>query len=317
MPGQLFTQYFLTDGIKTSPEWGDPEATAEHFKANISQLYDNFTNYHQPNEAVTEDDLIIPVLELLGWTDRLPQQGSGRNEDIPDYLLFPDSQAKSRAIARTNAEDRYLDATAVVENKRFGLPLDKLDGNDKVQPSTPHGQILRYLSSADYASDGNVQWGILTNGALWRLYDCRTRPRSTAFFEADLSVMLQSGEEDIRLFHLLFGRNSFIKHGGDQVSFLDAALSESKKYEERVAQDLSRVVFETVFPSLIQALSSASGENLSTARDAALNWSQGGIYIFGVMKISLSDLVKTLLPYLYDDLVPTPDLRHMRISPWL
>ena len=48
-----------------------------------------------------------------------------------------------------------------------------------------------------------------------------------------------------------------------------------------------------------------------------LNWSQGGIYIFGVMKISLSDLVKTLLPYLYDDLVPTPDLRHMRISPWL
>ena len=50
---------------------------------------------------------------------------------------------------------------------------------------------------------------------------------------------------------------------------------------------------------------------------AYLNWSQGGIYIFGVMKISLSDLVKTLLPYLYDDLVPTPDLRHMRISPWL
>ena len=48
-----------------------------------------------------------------------------------------------------------------------------------------------------------------------------------------------------------------------------------------------------------------------------LNWSQGGIYILGVMKISLSDLVKTLLPYLYDDLVPTPDLRHMRISPWL
>ena len=52
-------------------------------------------------------------------------------------------------------------------------------------------------------------------------------------------------------------------------------------------------------------------------RILTLNWNQGGIYIFGVMKISLFDLVKTLLPYLHDDLVPTPDLRHMRISPWL
>ena len=209
-------------------------------------------------------------MELLGWNDHLPQQGSSRSEDIPDYLLFPDSQAKSRATARANAEDRYLDAIAVVENKRFGLPLDNLDGNDKVQRSTPHGQILRYLSSADYDSDGNVQWGILTNGALWRLYDCRTRPRATAYFEVDLGVMLQSEKDDIRLFHLLFGRNSFIKQGGDQASFLDKALTESKNYEERVAHDLSRVVFDTVFPNLIQALSSASGENLSTARDAAL-----------------------------------------------
>ena len=37
-----------------------------------------------------------------------------------------------------------------------------------------------------------------------------------------------------------------------------------------MAQDLSSVVFEEVFPSLIQALTNASTADLGTAREAAL-----------------------------------------------
>ena len=46
MPGQLFTHYFLTDGIKTTPEWESSEGTAEDFNAKLGQLYKNFTKYH-------------------------------------------------------------------------------------------------------------------------------------------------------------------------------------------------------------------------------------------------------------------------------
>ena len=60
--------------------------------------------YQNPNEAVTEHELIRPVLELLGWTDYLPQQGAARNEDIPDLLLFADSDSKTRAAARNQPE---------------------------------------------------------------------------------------------------------------------------------------------------------------------------------------------------------------------
>ena len=269
MPGQLFTHYFLTDGIKTTPEWKSSSSGTAEFRSNLATLYENFRKYHQPNEAVTEDDFILPVLELLGWSHHLPQQGSGRNEDIPDYLLFSDEQSKARAAVRTNPEDRYMDATTVVENKRFGLPLDSRDKNDGSQKSTPHGQILRYLSTADTASDGNIRWGILTNGAQWRLYDRRTSPRATAYFEADLGTLLES-YEDILLFRLLFSRHSFTPQGGENTSFLETALAGSKSYEERVAQDLSSVVFEEVFPSLIQALTNASTADLGTAREAAL-----------------------------------------------
>ena len=269
MPGQLFTHYFLTDGIRTTPEWKSSSSGTAEFRSKLATLYENFQKYHQPNEAVTEDDFIIPVLELLGWSDHLPQQSSGRNEDIPDYLLFADVQSKARAAVRTNPEDRYMDATTVVENKRFGLPLDSRDKNDGSQRSTPHGQILRYLSAADTASDGNIRWGILTNGAQWRLYDRRTSPRATAYFEADLGTLLES-YEDTLLFRLLFGRHSFTPHGGEKTGFLEAALAGSRSYEERVAQDLSSVVFEEVFPSLIQALTNASTADLGTAREAAL-----------------------------------------------
>ena len=117
MPGQLFTHYFLTDGIRTTPEWKSSSSGTAEFRSKLATLYENIQKYHQPNEAVTEDDFIIPVLELLGWSDHLPQQSSGRSEDIPDYLLFADVQYKARAAARTNPEDRYMDATTVVRKQ--------------------------------------------------------------------------------------------------------------------------------------------------------------------------------------------------------
>ena len=269
MPGQLFTSYFLTEGIKTTPAWEVLTGQMADSATRLQQVYSDFSIYNQPNEATTEDDLIIPVLGILGWTDHLPQQGSGRNEDVPDYLLFADQAAKARAAARPTAEQRYQDALIGVENKRFGLQLDRRDKIDRVQSSTPHSQILHYLSVADTVSDGNIRWGILTNGSLWRLYDRRTSPRATAYFEVDLGATLES-ENETKLFALLFGRNSFAPQGGASTSFLEVALRESKNYEERVAQDLSSVVIDKVFPNLIQALTDASGADLSSARESAL-----------------------------------------------
>ena len=102
-------------------------------------------------------------------------------------------------------------------------------------------------------SENRIRWGILTNGSVWRLYDYRARPRATAYFEADLGKMLASGGEDgLRLFYLLFRRDSVTPQQGATTSFL------------------SRVVFERVFPKLVEALASASGAELSAVRHGAL-----------------------------------------------
>ena len=274
MPGHLFAEYFLTEGIRATDEWRasvSDAAAFDAFRDGVRQRYDALSRSADPNEAVTEQELIRPVLELLGWADYLPQQGAARNEDIPDLLLFPDAASKERAAARGNAQARYRDAIVVEESKRFGLALDGRDREDGHRSRTPHGQILRYLSTAEIESESRIRWGLLTGGGVWRLYDYRARPRSTGYFEADLGSMLEPGREDrLRVFYLLFRRESFILQEGATTTFLDDALLEGRRYDEKVAQDLSSVVFERVFPKLVEALAAASGEELPRVREAAL-----------------------------------------------
>ena len=274
MPGHLFTEYFLNEGIRTTSEWRASVEYAdafESFRDGVRERYNALSGSADPNEAVTEQELIRPVLELLGWADYLPQQGAARNEDIPDHLLFPDASAKERAAAKRRPEDRFSDALVIEESKRFGLPLDARDTDVGNRSRTPHGQILRYLSTAERDTDGDLHWGFLTNGGVWRLYDYRSRPRATAYYEADLGAMLESGDDDrLRVFYLLFRRDSFVLRDGAVATFLDTALAEGRRYEEQVAQDLSSVVFEKVFPKLVEALADASGESLPDVRHAAL-----------------------------------------------
>ena len=70
--GSLFTSDFLTESILGLPEWcalGD--ADLDRFGETIRAVFDHFPISHTPNESQTEDDLIWPILERLGWTASL------------------------------------------------------------------------------------------------------------------------------------------------------------------------------------------------------------------------------------------------------
>ncbi len=271
MSGQLFTSYFLEEGIRHTGAWREslsqPAAFAA-FRGQARALLENAAAFRAINEASTEQELIRPLFELLGWTDYLPQQGSDRNEDIPDHLLFGDAASKTRAAAKPGPQ-RYPDALAVSESKRFNLPLDAREGK---QASSPHGQLLRYLATADINSDGRIRWGILTNGRVWRLYDRRALPRASGYYEVDLETARHAddGFHALRAFGLLFGRPAFSRRQGAQTSFLEDAIAEGRRYEEQVANDLSGAVFDEVYPALVRALAEESRAELADVRQAAL-----------------------------------------------
>jgi len=283
----LLTRDFLVDGIRSASEYSalkDTEVAklATALKAQFLKL--NVAS--SPNESTTEKDLIWPVLELLGWDAHLTQQNlsvKGR-EDVPDGLLFAEEAQKTKSNAETEEWRRYAYGLAILEAKRWMRPLDR-QSSRKGEETAPSTQMLRYMRRVDAITDGTLRWGILTNGAKWRLYFQGAKSVSEEFCEIDLQATLGSASncgglfdlDDaerphwLRVFLLVFGRASFLASAGAKTSFLERALSEGRFYEERVAKSLADLVFDKVFPQLAIAIAkSAPKADLQDVRQAAL-----------------------------------------------
>ncbi len=271
MQGQLFTQDFLNRGVQGTPAH---EAFTDHalaaFRSGLEGVFKGLHGASTINEAQTEKDVIYKVLALLGWADDyMPQVNTDRKgrEAVPDALLFANADARAAALAEPKDDRRYRHGLAILEAKRWLRPLDRGDGQDVFDPDAPSSQMLRYLSRVDVASDRAIKWGMLTNGAVWRLYWQDARSRAEEFFEVDLAGALglagTHGDFDeiephhaLRLFYLFFQRSAFLPQSWDTSGrTLHAyALNEARLYEEKVSQDLGARVFGEVFPQLADAL---------------------------------------------------------------
>lgn len=284
--GSLFTNDFVESSIVDLLDWEtltDSELSA--LRTSIRDIFARFPTHQTPNEATTEHDLIWPILSALGWDQYLTQQNltaSGR-QDVPDAILFLDQATKDRANTRPEEWRRYEFASALVESKRWLRPLDRRsEKRDEV--TAPSTQMLRYLRRVDDLTNGSLRWGMLTNGLRWRLYYSGAQSIAEDFFEIDLGAVLGlfgfdgglyplTPEEQnhwFKVFVLVFRRQGFIV-STDQRTFHDRALAEGKFYEERVAKNLSNLVFGFVFPALASGVAKAAPDApLQDVRESAL-----------------------------------------------
>ena len=285
--GSLFASDFLSDAITRLPDWQElDDASLEDLEGALRAIFDRFPAAASPNESQTEDDLIWPVLARLGWTASLRQQNLSAfgRVDVPDGLLFSDDAMKAQANDFVQEWRRYELGLAVVESKRWLRPLDRHSGRhgEETAPST---QMLRYLRRIDDVTTGKLRWGILTDGARWRLYYQGARSVSEQFFEVDLAALLDlPGHNDglfaldaaecrhwLKVFALVFRREAFLPGAADGRTFHQRAIAEGRFYEERVAASLSNLVFGQVFPALARAIAAAEPDApLPEVREAAL-----------------------------------------------
>lgn len=271
--GSLFTIDFLIESIQSCSEWGSiDEVQVDEFHKKIRAYFDSFQIEQNRTEADTETELIWPVIEALGWTSHLTQQNlspKGR-DDVPDGLLFESEEVKAHASSFAESWKRYQFGSVVVESKRWTRPLDRRSGR-RGEETAPSTQMLRYLRRIDDITSGKLRWGILTNGAKWRLYFSGARSVSEQFFEIDLAHIFnlpgfndgllalddESQRHWLKVFILIFRLEAFIPTGAGPRTFHEKALDEGKFYEERVAENLSKKVFGEVFPELVLALAEA------------------------------------------------------------
>jgi hypothetical protein len=280
----------LTQGITESAPWRDlDDQTVADARTRIGDQLAALLKRKAPVEAETESKLVYPVLGVLGWDHISVQQrmdARGRN-DVPDALLFPNAEADA-AAAGLDSWQRFRHGAALVEAKRWNRPLDRAAQGDQ---GVPAAQVMHYLSRADVITQGKMRWGILTNGRHWRLYWQGALSVADDYLEIDLGKVFDlpgctpdlldagvSSDHALRLFLLLFGRKAFLPADQGR-SFHDQALIDARQWEERVARDLSDVVFDRVFPLLVRALPQHDRDRPGTIDDGYLEDVRSGALV--------------------------------------
>ena len=301
--GTLFTEDFLGRGLVESPAWRSlPDAELARIKEALRGILANVNDPAALNEPQTEERIIRPMLGALGWGGLFSVQETvdarGR-ANVPDYAYFAEAVSFALGDKARKPEAKLPHAIAVGDAKAWAIDLDA-QGSGAKPGETAAAQVLRYLLRAEIVSNRKVRWAILTSGRIWRLYFAGAKSLLEGYFEVDLADPLAlpgaqpslhsqrvKGESDearrtrlLKTFVLAFRSQAFRKDPAlDGRTFHEFALSEGAKWEERVRTDLSRVVFDEVFPGLIRSLAQADPERpkpytaayLAELRDAALS----------------------------------------------
>jgi len=195
----------------------------DEIRKNIILIFNNnIKTVSKKNEAQLEEDLIKPILKALG-IHFIVQVTTSVGE--PDYAIFKDEESREKADQRETK--RYEGAIALADAKRWGRSLDKSGGTSlDIKPNAvPTRQI------ANYISETGINWGLLTDGKKWRIFNRNVYPVSQSFFEIDL----QSAIEDSELFHLFYAIFSGQAFACEAQNFI---LNESKNYWSAIGEDL-------------------------------------------------------------------------------
>jgi len=157
--------------------------------------------------------------------------------EFPDYAFFSDRASLDDAH-KNMGNSLYNNAIAIGEVKRWGIELDRFGKDEKDRKRNPSLQIWIYLH------DVSPKWGILSNGAKWRLY-CKERLRDD-YYEIDLPSLLVTNDIDnFKYFYYFFRRDAFLL-SADGTIFLDEVLKGSADYAKVIGDDLKDNVYKAM-----------------------------------------------------------------------
>lgn len=233
----VFSDHYMRSRLKDSDLWPDREVVKPLWGFSKNLWEKKQIGLAKGNEALTEQELLEPVMTALGFAF-LPKKTIPGERKEPDFLLFADEEAKDSVFEKSTRE-QYEVAISVVEAKKVNHPLGA-PSKKETPGKFPHQQIREYLEDAiDERSNSYFDWAILTNGNLWRLY-CRHVP-SSSYFEFDFARAVQS-LEDFCYFVALFRPEAFVRDSEGKCP-LDYLRGEALQVQSELEDDLRERVF--------------------------------------------------------------------------
>jgi len=231
----LFSNYYLDNLIENIPEWKNDDHK-DAFQR-IKKIYNAESAFLETlNEKQLEQRFFGPIFKILNHTVEVNE--STKFQEFPDYALFPNRESLDDAHRNKDFSSFYKNAYAIGEVKRWGIELDRFGKDKNDRKRNPSLQIWIYLH------DNAPKWGILSNGAKWRLYN-KDRLRDE-YFEIDLPTLFATNDiENFRYFYYFFRMEAFLKsHDGDP--FLERVLKGSVEYANEIGDDLKENVYRAM-----------------------------------------------------------------------
>ena len=238
----LFSDHYLNVTLPGRPDWRALAGEAKGVMAKVARVLEAYAP--SQNEAQTEEDLVRPVLRLLGHEGTYevqPALDTPEGTKRPDYVFYRDAASRDANKDRRLTDDLLAGVSFAVGYAKFWeRPLDaslKGKSSDAFSNKNPSYQIAFYMRHA------GTEWGILTTGRLWRLYHEDTAHKLDRFYEVDLPALVEDGNvEDFLYFFAFFRRAAF----EDGPLGIGALLAESADYARSVGDSLKGQVYEAL-----------------------------------------------------------------------
>ena len=237
---QLFSDHYLNVILPKREDWQALAIEAEPVMRELQRILADYTPGDK--EAQLEDDLVKPVLRQLGHTFEIqPSLETPDGTKAPDYVFYRDQAAllanRGKKLKEASLQGR---AFAVGDAKYWDRPLDvslKSVGGDPFTNKNPSYQIAFYLQHS------GLDWGILTNGRLWRLYQKDTAHKLDRFYEVNLTELLRVDDVKNFLYFYAFFRRQAFESGNLGI---EAIRLVSADYARDVGDSLKAQVYEAL-----------------------------------------------------------------------
>ncbi|HEX8342265.1 MAG TPA: DNA methyltransferase [Tepidisphaeraceae bacterium] len=301
---ELFSNHWLEHRLVLEPEWQSARADANLVLDQLVKLWKVQRGRvdHYGTEQALEEAFIQPVLRALGWEINYQTFLRGRK---PDYALFLAPEAYDAALLAGPREPEYWEHPALVADaKAWDRPLDRPAVVNN-QREYPPEQIEWYLNNSlrDY--------GILTNGRLWRLipreYESGQR-RFQTYFECDLPRLLDNrmdqpdllfdawaGYEDFLRFYLFFSPAAFREPAPAVDTLAHRARAGSNEYRVGVGEGLKERVFDAL-RLCIEGFLTYEPNNLTPERDLEACRENSFVLLYRLLFVLFAE-DRGLLPY--------------------
>ncbi len=298
---QLFSDYYLDHLLPERQDWQELAEEAAPVMRDIAAIFKAFRPGDK--EAQTEYRLVRPILERLGHTFEVqPSLVTPQGTKSPDYVFYRDETALNENKGKRLTDDLLKAAAfAVGDAKYWDCPLDRAlrTGKNDSQLLTnknPSYQIAFYIQHS------GLEWGILTNGRLWRLYHTSSAHKLDHYYEVDLPALLATGQvQDFLYFYAFFRRAAF----DAQPLGVSTILQESVDYTQGVSNALNQQVYEAL-RHVAQGFLDFPPNHLSADDPAALQaiYDNSLILLYRLLFILYAE-ARNLLPLKDNDLYRT------------